>query len=109
IDRDTNRMYEMYRAFPIRDMAWKCDAGALFHLDSDNVRPTQKPGWTSADAAGLPIFPGLARYDEAATGVSHMRCASPWRIRAKPMCRPRTTGRRTTRIRTCRPWECVFA
>ena len=69
IDRDTNRMYEMYRAFPLAKMQWKADAGALFHLDSDDVRPTQKPGWTSADAAGLPIFPGLARYDEASTGV----------------------------------------
>ena len=69
IDRDTNRMYEMYRAFPLKKMAWKCDAGALFHLDSDDVRPTQKPGWTSADAAGLPIFPGLARFDEATTGA----------------------------------------
>jgi hypothetical protein len=59
----------MYRAFPIRNMAWKCDAGALFDLDSDDVRPTQQPGWTSADAAGLPIFPGLARYDEATTGT----------------------------------------
>jgi hypothetical protein len=69
IDRDTNRMYEMYRAFPLQKSQWKADAGALFHLDSDDVRPTQKPGWTSADAAGLPIFPGLARYDEATTGV----------------------------------------
>jgi hypothetical protein len=69
IDRDTNRMYEMDRAFPLPKMQWKADAGALFHLDSDDVRPTEKPGWTSADAAGLPIFPGLARYDEATTGV----------------------------------------
>jgi len=69
IDRDTNRMYEMYRAFPLKRQQWKADAGALFHLDSDDVRPTQKPGWTSADAAGLPIFPGLARFDEATTGV----------------------------------------
>jgi hypothetical protein len=69
IDRDTNRMYEMYRAFPLQKMQWKADAGALFHLDSDDVRPTQQPGWTSADAAGLPIFPGLARYDEASTGA----------------------------------------
>lgn len=69
IDRDTDRMYEMFRAFPIKKQNWKADAGALFHLDSDDVRPTAKPGWTSADAAGLPIFPGLARYDEAATGV----------------------------------------
>ena len=33
------------------------------------MRPTAKPGWTSADAAGLPIFPGLARYDEASAGL----------------------------------------
>lgn len=69
IDKSTNRLYEMYRAFE-RDggASWKCDAGAKFHLDSDRVRPTAKPGWTSADAAGLPIFPGLVRYDEASTG-----------------------------------------
>jgi hypothetical protein len=70
IDRDTNRLYEMYRAFSENGgVSWKCDAGAIFHLDSDDVRPTAKPGWTSADAAGLPIFPGLVRYDEASTGT----------------------------------------
>ncbi len=69
IDKDHNLLYEMARAFPQPDGSWNCDAGAIFHLDSDNVRPTQKPGWTSADAAGLPIFPGLVRYDEASTGV----------------------------------------
>ena len=69
IDRDTNRLYEMYRAFPNKDLSWNADAGAIFHLDSNKVRPTAKPGWTSADAAGLPIFPGLARYDEASRGV----------------------------------------
>lgn len=69
IDRDTNRMYEMYHAYPLRNMRWSADAGAKFHLDSNNVRPTEQPGWTSADAAGLPIFPGLVRYDEASGGV----------------------------------------
>lgn len=69
IDRDTNRLYEMFNAHPLRDLSWKADAGAIFHLDSNNVRPTAKQGWTSADAAGLPIFPGLARYDEVAAGV----------------------------------------
>ena len=69
IDRDTNRLYEMGRAFPRDDISWRADVGAIFHLDSDNVRPTAKPGWTSADAAGLPIFPGLARYDEVAAGA----------------------------------------
>jgi len=69
IDKDSNRLYEMYRSFPQTDGSWKADAGAIFDLDSDDVRPTAKPGWTSADAAGLPIFPGLARYDEASAGV----------------------------------------
>ena len=69
IDKDSNRLYEMARAFPQPDGSWKADVGAIFHLDSDVVRPTAKPGWTSADAAGLPIFPGLARYDEASAGV----------------------------------------
>jgi hypothetical protein len=65
IDKDNNRLYEMDRSFIRKDGGWNCDSGAVFHLDSVNVRPTEKPGWTSADAAGLPIFPGLVRYDEA--------------------------------------------
>lgn len=69
IDKDTNRIYEMYSSFPQADGGWKATSAALFDLDSDNVRPTAQPGWTSADAAGLPIFPGLARYDEASSGV----------------------------------------
>jgi hypothetical protein len=69
IDKDSNLLYEMYHAYPQTDGSWNAAAGAIFHLDSDDVRPTAKPGWTSADAAGLPIFPGLARYDEASTGV----------------------------------------
>jgi hypothetical protein len=68
IDRHDDRLYEMWRAFLQSDGSWKCEAAALFHLDSNDVRPTAKPGWTSADAAGLPIFPGLARYDEVAAG-----------------------------------------
>jgi hypothetical protein len=69
VDRDSNRIYEMWRSFPQGDGSWKASSGAVFHADSDHVRPTQKPGWTSADAAGLPIFPGLARYDEASGGI----------------------------------------
>lgn len=68
IDRDHQRLYEMYNAFPNQDGSWNADCGAVFDLDSDDVRPGAQPGWTSADAAGLPIFPGLARYDEAAQG-----------------------------------------
>ena len=65
LDRDSNRIYEMWESYPAKKGGWKAGAGAVFHADSDDVRPTQKPGWTSADAAGLPVFPGLARYDEA--------------------------------------------
>ena len=69
IDRSANRLYELGNAVPQADGSWLASGGAVFHLDSNTVRPGGRPGWTSADAAGLPIFPGLARYDEAATGV----------------------------------------
>jgi hypothetical protein len=69
IDRDANRLYEMGNAYPQVNGSWRASGGAVFHLDSDTVRPGGQPGWTSADAAGLPIFPGLVRYDEATTGV----------------------------------------
>lgn len=74
IDKDNNRLYEIGRAFAQGDR-WLADAGAVFHLDSNNVRPTAQPGWTSADAAGLPIFPGLVRYDEASKGAGGIRHA----------------------------------
>ena len=59
IDRDNWKLYEMYRAFPVNNGAsWNADSGAVFDLNSNALRPA---GWTSADAAGLPIFPGLVR------------------------------------------------
>jgi hypothetical protein len=69
IDRDHNRLYEIGVAYKQANNSWNAACGALFHLDSDTVRPGGQPGWTSADAAGLPIFPGLVRYDEAASGT----------------------------------------
>lgn len=69
VARDANRLYEMDRSFLQTNGSWFADSGALFHLDSDVVRPTQQPDWTSADAAGLPIFPGLARFEEANAGA----------------------------------------
>ena len=69
IDRDNSRLYELYRAFRNDDGSWNAESAALFHLDSNNVRPGGQPGWTSADAAGLPVFPGLVRYEEAAAGA----------------------------------------
>jgi hypothetical protein len=60
-------LYEMYRAFPQTDH-WNADSGAVFDLGSNTLRPDY---WTSADAAGLPIFPGLVRYAEVASGAIH--------------------------------------
>ncbi len=69
IDRDANRLYETGNSYPQGNGSWRASGGAVFHLDSNTVRPGGQPGWTSADAAGLPIFPGLVRFDEASTGV----------------------------------------
>jgi len=60
----TCHLYELYRAF-WRGNHWDADAGVNWNLSSNKLRPL---GWTSADAAGLPILPGLARYDEVAAG-----------------------------------------
>ncbi|MDT4894968.1 MAG: hypothetical protein QOH25_45 [Acidobacteriota bacterium] len=62
IDRDNWKLYELYSASPVQGGAsWNAAGGAVFDLNSNQLRPA---GWTSADAAGLPIFPGLVRYDE---------------------------------------------
>jgi hypothetical protein len=67
VDRDTCTDYELFNAHPIAGASrWHAGSGAIFNLRSDHLRPA---GWTSADAAGLPILPGLARYDEVARGV----------------------------------------
>jgi hypothetical protein len=60
IDRDHWKLYELFAAYP-EGRGWRADSGAVFDLSSNRLRPA---GWTSADAAGLPIFPGLVRYDE---------------------------------------------
>jgi hypothetical protein len=64
IDTDRRKLYELYHAFPQPDGSWQAGSGAVFDLTSNALRPA---GWTSADAAGLPIFPGLVRYDEVVT------------------------------------------
>jgi hypothetical protein len=62
IDRDNWKLYELYYSFPVNNGAsWNAHSGTIFDLNSNALRPA---GWTSADAAGLPIFPGLVRYDE---------------------------------------------
>ena len=66
IDKSACRLYELFALYPTSSGGWKAGSGATWNLRSNHVRPA---GWTSADAAGLPIFPGLARYDEVARGV----------------------------------------
>jgi hypothetical protein len=61
IDRDRWILYELFSAHP-EGSGWRAGSGAIFDLNSNALRPE---GWTSADAAGLPIFPGLVRHDEA--------------------------------------------
>jgi hypothetical protein len=62
IDRDHWKLYELFAAYAIAGSPnWTAGSGAIFDLGSDTLRTA---GWTSADAAGLPIFPGLVRYDE---------------------------------------------
>ena len=66
LDRDNQLLYELYDAQLQGDGSWTADNGAVWDLESDGLRPF---GWTSADAAGLPIFPGLATYGEVAGGA----------------------------------------
>lgn len=63
LDQETCILYEIYNA--TRNNGWVGDSGAIWNLKSNALRPI---GWTSADAAGLPILPGLVRYDEIAAG-----------------------------------------
>lgn len=69
LDQDSCKLYELFDAWPNGDGSWSAGSGAIFDLGSNALRPE---GWTSADAAGLPILPGLVRYDEVAAGeINH--------------------------------------
>jgi hypothetical protein len=65
VDKSACRLYELYDLYHTAS-GWTAGSGAVWSLRSNHLRPA---GWTSADAAGLPIFPGLARWDEVARGV----------------------------------------
>jgi hypothetical protein len=67
IDTDNCILYEMWSAYP-QAASWQAGSGAIFNLNSNALRPA---GWTSSDAAGLPVFPGLVRYDEVLAGAIH--------------------------------------
>jgi hypothetical protein len=65
VDQSDCRLYELYAAKRLPDGTWTAGSAAYYNLRSNALRPDQ---WTSADAAGLPIFPGLVRYEEVASG-----------------------------------------
>jgi hypothetical protein len=65
VDKDACKLYETWDSHPQSDGSWHAGSGAIFDMRSNALRPA---GWTSADAAGLPILPGLVRYDEVAAG-----------------------------------------
>ncbi|NUN49008.1 MAG: hypothetical protein HUU15_09295 [Candidatus Brocadiae bacterium] len=66
IDRDNRVLYELYHVFPVDKGGWKAGSGAIWDLKTNDRR---RDGWTSADAAGLAIFPGLVRYEEVERGA----------------------------------------
>jgi hypothetical protein len=86
VDRDACRLYELF-ALRREGGGWAAGSGAVWNLRSNRLRPA---GWTSADAAGLPILPGLARFEDVARGridhalrvtVSRTRRAYVWPAR----------------------------
>jgi len=66
LQKDSCTLYELFNARYLSGSGWHAGSGAIFQLNSNALRPA---GWTSADAAGLPILPGLVRYDEVAAGA----------------------------------------
>lgn len=87
VDQGNCHLYELYAAERQPSGSWTAGSGAIFDLRSNQLRPA---GWTSADAAGLPILPGLARYDEVLSGemrhalrvtLPHTRAAYVWPAR----------------------------
>lgn len=69
LDKGNCWLYELYYAYPHGIALWSAASAAVWDLEANEQRPYT---WTSADAAGLPIFPGLVRYDEVATGhINH--------------------------------------
>ena len=65
VDKDSCKLYELFALYPRPGGGWRAGSGAIFDLRKNRLRPA---GWTSADAAGLAILPGLARFDEVKRG-----------------------------------------
>lgn len=81
LQKDEKKLYELYAAEKQPDGSWHAGSGAVYNLSVYRLRPA---GWTSADAAGLAILPGLVRYEEVAAGhIDHaIRFTAPATRRA---------------------------
>ena len=107
LDNNNCWLYELYSSYPQIDGTWNAGSAAVWDLTADEQRPYT---WTSADAAGLPIFPGLARYDEVAAGaINHALrftlAVQPRRLHAAGLA----LGREFVERATPRPWACACA
>ena len=103
VDKSTCRLYELY---DLRHAShgWTAGSGATWRLRSNHLRHA---GWTSADAAGLPIFAGLARWDEVSRGVIDHALRFTARARGAHTSTPRATTPPARAIRRCRRWGCA--
>lgn len=95
LDNGNCFLYELYNSSVNGDGSWNADSTAVWDLLSDEQRPYT---WTSADAAGLPIFPGLVRYDEVASGKIQHASVSRCRKRAQRLSRQLHIGQGTQAI-----------
>jgi hypothetical protein len=108
IDSAECRLYEMYNS-EYNGTGWNADSGAVFDLLSNRLRPA---GWTSADAAGLPIFPGLADWHvmtKSKAARFATRCASRSARHSAVISSRQCIMPRITTTRTCRRWGYVCA
>jgi hypothetical protein len=109
VDLDGCVLYELAEAWPVDfGESWRAESGAIFDLRSSELR---QDGWASADSAGLPIFPGLLRYDEVEAGeIRHALRGSGTRCGSRsPTARPGSftpppTPPRPTSTRRSRRW-----
>ncbi|MEJ0048653.1 MAG: hypothetical protein WDN04_23010 [Rhodospirillales bacterium] len=109
IDRDTNRLFEMWRSFPQTDASWQAGAAPNSIWTPTMCAPPRS-------RAGPARTPPACRFSRASRATTksrpvpfRTRYVLPSRIRARPMCRPPTTGPAATPAPTCRPWACACA
>ena len=103
VDTDTCMLYELFDARQGTGGAWHAGSGAIFDLGSNALRPA---GWTSADAAGLPILPAWCAGRRSRPGRSTMRCDSRRRSRASSTSTRPAITRPTRPARRCPRWAC---